>query len=127
MTIEKKDAPVVLRFDKPKIDILEIAKEKSTSFESEDEEAFLLNPFGDDDFDLDDADIDTDIDDDIDDSDDELEIEIEDIDFEEKSVVKADSKKKLKAYELPADELLTSYPGMSTGLLGRKQKRRRSY
>jgi glutamine synthetase len=46
---------VVLRFDKPKIDILEIAKEKSTNFESEDEEAFLLNPFGDDDFDLDDA------------------------------------------------------------------------
>ncbi|HBG37425.1 MAG TPA: DNA translocase FtsK, partial [Treponema sp.] len=120
VTIEKKDAPVVLRFDKPKIDILEIAKEKSTSFESEDEEAFLLNPFGDDDFDLDDADIDTDIDDDIDDSDDDLEIDIEDIDFEEKSVVKADSKKKLKAYELPADELLTSYPGDEYWVIGKE-------
>jgi S-DNA-T family DNA segregation ATPase FtsK/SpoIIIE len=117
---EKKDAPVLLRFDKPKIDILEIAKEKSTNFESEDEEAFLLNPFGDDDFDLDDADIDIDIDDDIDDSDDELEIEIEDIDFEEKSVVKADSKKKLKAYELPADELLTSYPGDEYWVIGKE-------
>ncbi|NMA56680.1 MAG: hypothetical protein GX955_04365, partial [Treponema sp.] len=120
VTIEKKDAPVVLRFDKPKIDILEIAKEKSTSFESEDEEAFLLNPFGDDDFDLDDADIDTDIDDDIDDSDDDLEIEIEGIDFEEKSVVKAGSKKKLKAYELPADELLTSYPGDEYWVIGKE-------
>ena len=120
VTIEKKDAPVVLRFDKPKIDILEIAKEKSTNFESEDEEAFLLNPFGDDDFDLDDADIDTDIDDDIDDSDDDLEIGIEDIDFEEKSVVKAGSKKKLKAYELPADELLTSYPGDEYWVIGKE-------
>lgn len=144
--LENKE-PVLIHFDKPKLDILEMAEAKKNSFESADEEAFLLNPFDDDDeyddeFDFEDEDDEDDFDDEATDTDiDDLEIDIDDEGLlddivENKALTKDDSveknltnavvevkpsiKKKSKQYKLPTEELLTSYPDDKYWVIGKE-------
>lgn len=133
--VEKvEEKPFVLHFDKPKLDILEIAAVKKNDFESEDEEAFLLNPFADavsknldeDEFG---SDIEIDLGDledeefDLFDENDEIDMVDERYEIENKEQIessKAIVKKKSKVYKIPAEELLTTYPDDKYWIIGKE-------
>lgn len=130
----KNNEPVLIHFDKPKLDILEIAAVKKNDFESEDEEAFLLNPFADavsknldeDEFG---SDIEIDLGDledeefDLFDENDEIDMVGERYEMENKEQIESSisiGKKKSKGYKIPAEELLTTYPDDKYWIIGKE-------